>query len=88
MRIVGVDDSRTVAEIAYLERGRLHPGGRIGVERCSLQRFAKGDDRSCCPRGNRQYGRYCRDSEALRLSRGCCQPVASPLDRGSAHQDG
>ena len=42
MRVVGVDVSRTVAEIAYLEHGRVHSGGRVGVERGSLQRFAKG----------------------------------------------
>jgi len=42
MRVVGIDVSRAVAEIAYLEHGRVHPGGRVGVERCSLERFAKG----------------------------------------------
>jgi transposase len=42
MRVVGVGVSRTVAEIAYLEHGRVHSGGRVGVERSSLQRFAKG----------------------------------------------
>lgn len=42
MRVIGLDVSRTVAEIAYLERGRVHSGGRVGVERSSLQRFAKG----------------------------------------------
>jgi len=31
MRVVGVDVSRTVAEIAYLEQGRVHSGGRVGV---------------------------------------------------------
>jgi transposase len=41
MRVVGVDVSRTVAEIAYLEHGHVHSGGRVGAERDSLQRFAK-----------------------------------------------
>jgi len=42
MRVIGLDVSRTVAEIAYLEHGRVHSGGRIGVERDPLRRFAKG----------------------------------------------
>jgi transposase len=42
MRVIGLDVSRTVAEIAYLEHGRVHSGGRVGVERDSLRRFAKG----------------------------------------------
>lgn len=41
MRVVGIDVSRTVAEIAYLEHGHVHSGGRVGVERDSLHRFAK-----------------------------------------------
>jgi transposase len=41
MRVIGFDVSRTFAEIAYLERGRIQPGGRVGVQRDSLERFAK-----------------------------------------------
>jgi transposase len=33
MRIVGLDVSRSVAEIAYLENGTLHAGGRTGLRR-------------------------------------------------------
>ena len=31
MRIVGLDVSRTFAEIAYLENGRISAGGRVEV---------------------------------------------------------
>ncbi|MDR8398479.1 IS110 family transposase [Paraburkholderia sp. USG1] len=40
MRIVGLDVSRSVAEIAYLEDGVLHAGGRTGLRRDELERFA------------------------------------------------
>nr|WP_238539597.1 MULTISPECIES: transposase [Burkholderia] len=40
MRIVGLDVSRSVAEIAYLEDGTLHAGGRTGLRRDELERFA------------------------------------------------
>ncbi len=40
MRIVGLDVSRSVAEIAYLEGGVLHAGGRTGLRRDELERFA------------------------------------------------
>jgi transposase len=40
MRIVGLDVSRSVAEIAYLERGVLRAGGRAGLRRDELERFA------------------------------------------------
>lgn len=40
MRIVGLDVSRSVAEIAYLEDGTLHVGGRTGLRRDELERFA------------------------------------------------
>ncbi|VVD31217.1 protein of unknown function (plasmid) [Paraburkholderia dioscoreae] len=40
MRIVGLDVSRSVAEIAYLEDGVLHAGGRAGLRRDELERFA------------------------------------------------
>ena len=40
MRVVGLDVSRSVAEIAYLEDGVLHAGGRAGLRRDELERFA------------------------------------------------
>lgn len=40
MRIVGLDVSRSVAEIAYLEDGTLHASGRTGLRRDELERFA------------------------------------------------
>lgn len=39
MRIVGLDVSRSVAEIAYLEDGTLHAGGRTGLRRDERERF-------------------------------------------------
>jgi len=42
MRIVGLDVSRSVAELAYLEDGVLHAGGRAGLRRDELERFAAG----------------------------------------------
>jgi len=42
MRVIGLDVSRTVAEIAYLEDGLLRLGGRIGLRRAELERFAAG----------------------------------------------
>lgn len=39
MRIVGLDVSRSVAEIAYLEDGVLRAGGRAGLRRDELERF-------------------------------------------------
>ena len=40
MRVIGLDVSRTVAEIAYLRDGRVRPGGRIALDQGSLVRFA------------------------------------------------
>jgi transposase len=40
MRIVGLDISRTVAEVAYLEAGRIQSGGRIELLSPALQSFA------------------------------------------------
>jgi transposase len=40
MRIIGLDVSRSVAEVAYLENGILKPGGRAGLRRDELERFA------------------------------------------------
>ena len=41
MRVVGLDVSRTVAEIAYLEDGRIRAGGRVELQYAALQAFAK-----------------------------------------------
>jgi transposase len=42
MRVIGLDVSRTVAEIAYLEAGRLRAGGRVQLDQVSLAGFAAG----------------------------------------------
>ena len=41
MRVVGLDVSRTVAEIAYLEDGRIRAGGRVELQHSVLQAFAR-----------------------------------------------
>jgi transposase len=41
MRVIGLDVSRTVAEVAYLEAGRIQPGGRVELVSPALQGFAK-----------------------------------------------
>ena len=40
MRVIGLDVSRTVAEAVYLEDGLLRPGGRVGLRRTELEKFA------------------------------------------------
>jgi len=40
MRVVGLDVSRSVAEIAYLEDGRVRAGGRVTLERAALAQYA------------------------------------------------
>ncbi len=42
MRVIGLDVSRTVAEIAYLEDGLVREGGRVLLQRDCLLRFAQG----------------------------------------------
>lgn len=41
MRVVGLDVSRTVAEIAYLEDGRIRAGGRVELQHAPLHAFAR-----------------------------------------------
>jgi transposase len=41
MRVIGLDVSRTVAEVAYLEAGQIQCGGRIELLLPALQSFAK-----------------------------------------------
>lgn len=41
MRVVGLDVSHTVVEIAYLEHGRVCSGGRVSVTRAALESFAR-----------------------------------------------
>jgi transposase len=41
MRVVALDVSRTVAEVAYLERGAIRAGGQLKLQRASLDAFAK-----------------------------------------------
>ena len=41
MRAIGRDVARTFAEIAYLEMGTVHAGGRVELVSPALQRFAK-----------------------------------------------
>ena len=40
MRVVGLDVSRTVAEIAYLEDWQVKPGGRVELVQAVLTRWA------------------------------------------------
>ncbi|MEZ2355031.1 IS110 family transposase [Caballeronia sp. RCC_10] len=40
MRIIGLDVSRSVAEVAYLENRTLKSGGRVGLRRDELKQFA------------------------------------------------
>ena len=42
MRVIGLDVSRTVGEIAYLEDGQVRAGGRVVLQHDALQRFAHG----------------------------------------------
>jgi len=37
MRVIGLDVSRTLAEVAHLEDGIVRPGGRAGLRRESIQ---------------------------------------------------
>lgn len=41
MRVVGLDVSRTVAEMAYLEDSRIRAGGRVELQHAPLQAFAR-----------------------------------------------
>jgi transposase len=41
MRVVGLDVSRTLVEIAYLEDGHVRSGGRVSVARAALESFAR-----------------------------------------------
>ncbi len=40
MRVVGLDVSRTVAEVAFLEDGRIRAGGRVALDHAALARYA------------------------------------------------
>lgn len=40
MRVIGLDVSRTVAEIAYLEEACIRAGGRVELDHAALARFA------------------------------------------------
>ena len=42
MRVIGLDVSRTVGEIAYLEDGQLREGGRVVLRHDALERFGRG----------------------------------------------
>ena len=42
MRVIGLDVSRTVGEIAYLEDGQVREGGRVVLRHDTLEKFAKG----------------------------------------------
>lgn len=41
MRVIGLDVSRSVAEVAYLQDGLIRAGGRIALKRPELERFAR-----------------------------------------------
>jgi transposase len=42
MRVIGLDVSRTVEEVAYLEDGIVRQGGQVGLRRDLLDSFARG----------------------------------------------
>ena len=42
MRVVGLNVSRTFAEIAYLDEGHVQAGGRMALQSTELERFAAG----------------------------------------------
>lgn len=42
MRVIGLDVSRSVAEIAYLDNGLLRAGGRVGLRRDELHALLPG----------------------------------------------
>lgn len=42
MRVIGLDVSRTFAEIAYLTNCAVQPGGRVDLHHSALERFARG----------------------------------------------
>jgi transposase len=42
MRVIGLDVSRTVGEIAYLEDGQVREGGRVVLQHAALERFGQG----------------------------------------------
>ena len=42
MRVIGLDASRSVGEIAYLEGGQVREGGRVVLQHNALERFAQG----------------------------------------------
>jgi transposase len=46
MRVIGLDVSRTVGEIAYLEDGQVRAGGRVVLQHDALEKFARGLRRS------------------------------------------
>lgn len=41
MRVIGLDVSRSVAEVAYLQDGLVHAGGRVLLKRPELEQFAR-----------------------------------------------
>ncbi len=41
MRVVGLDVSHTIVEIAYPEDGRVCSGGRVSAARAALESFAR-----------------------------------------------
>lgn len=41
MRVIGLDVSRSVAEVAYLQDGVRRPAGRISLKRLDLEQFAR-----------------------------------------------
>jgi transposase len=40
MRVIGLDVSRSVAQVAYLQDGLVRPGGQIALRRADLEKFA------------------------------------------------
>src|SRR5215471_11215129 len=89
MRVVSLDVSRTVAEIAYLENGEVKAGGRAELVHSVLTQWAAvAPDRSRRARSDRQYDgrRQCGAS-----ARGACrrgESVSSAADCRSPGEDG
>jgi transposase len=48
MRVIGLDVSRTVGEIAYLEDGQVREGGRVVLQHHDTTRYS-GSPRACDP---------------------------------------
>ncbi|MDP9651280.1 hypothetical protein J2793_006755 [Paraburkholderia caledonica] len=88
MRIVGLDVSGSVAEIAYREDGVLQAGGRVGLRRDELERFTA----RLCSTDHvvlEATGNTAAIVNVLRphVARRDCESTAGPAHRRSTRQD-